>query len=97
MPFPHEAILGRAFTSALVDAYPHHSWPLATRDWGNASTRAEEKALPRMASCGKVSNLVDIKTLTKPEAKAHRGLGTTKARLFIPPMQLAMETEALLR
>ena len=55
MPFPHEAILGRAFTSALVDAYPHHSWPSATRDGGNASPRAEEKALPRIASCGKVS------------------------------------------
>ena len=46
MPFPHEAILGRAFTSALADAYPHHSWPSATRDGGNASPRAEEKALP---------------------------------------------------
>ena len=40
--FPHEAILGRAFSSALGDG-------------GNASPRAEEKALPRIASCGKVS------------------------------------------
>ena len=39
MPFPHEAIVGRAFTSALVDAYPHHSWP----------------SVPRIASGGKVS------------------------------------------
>ena len=32
MPFPHEAILGLGFFSALVDAFHHHSWPLATRD-----------------------------------------------------------------
>ena len=31
MPFPHETILGLGFFSALVDAFPHHSWPLATR------------------------------------------------------------------
>ena len=31
MPFPHEAILGLGFFSALVDAFPHHSWPSATR------------------------------------------------------------------
>ena len=59
MPFPHEAILGRAFTSALVDAHPHG---------GNASPRAEEKALPRIASCGKVSlpklTFENLKSLT---------------------------------
>ena len=32
MPFPHEAILGLGFFSALVDAFHHHSWPSATRD-----------------------------------------------------------------
>ena len=32
MPFPHEAILGLGFFSALVDTFPHHSWPSATRD-----------------------------------------------------------------
>ena len=33
-------------------------WPPATCDGGNASMRAEEKALPRLASCGKVSPLI---------------------------------------
>ena len=32
MPFPHEAILGSDFFSALVDAFLYHSWPSATRD-----------------------------------------------------------------
>ena len=32
MPFPHEANLGLGFFSAQVDAFSHHSWPLATRD-----------------------------------------------------------------
>ena len=32
MPFPHEAILGSNFFSALVDAFLYHSWPSATRD-----------------------------------------------------------------
>ena len=32
MPFPHEAILGSDFLSALVDAFHYHSWPSATRD-----------------------------------------------------------------
>ena len=31
MPFPHEAIVGLGFFSALVDAFHHHSWPLVTR------------------------------------------------------------------
>ena len=32
MPFPHEAILGSNFFSALVDAFLYHSWPSATHD-----------------------------------------------------------------
>ena len=32
MPFPHEAILGSDFFSALVDAFLYHEWPSATRD-----------------------------------------------------------------
>ena len=31
MPFPHEAILGLDFFSALVDAFPYHSWPSAEK------------------------------------------------------------------
>ena len=34
MPFPHEAVLGFNFFSALVDAFPYHSWPSATCDMG---------------------------------------------------------------
>ena len=32
MSLPHEAILGINISSALVDAFLYHSWPLATRD-----------------------------------------------------------------
>ena len=32
MALPHEAILGINISSALVDAFLYHSWPLATRD-----------------------------------------------------------------
>ena len=32
MPFPDEAILGINFFSALVNSFPNHSWPSATRD-----------------------------------------------------------------
>ena len=32
MPFPHEAILVLDSFSPLVDAFPYHSWPAATRD-----------------------------------------------------------------
>ena len=49
MPFPHEAILGLDFFSALVDAFLLR--PLVI--WGNASTCAEKKLNPRIASCGK--------------------------------------------
>ena len=34
MSFPHEAILVFNFFSALVDAFPYHSRPSATRDMG---------------------------------------------------------------
>ena len=30
--FPHEAIRGINFSSAQVDAFPHHEWPKATSD-----------------------------------------------------------------
>ena len=30
--FPHEAIRGINFSSAQVDAFPHHEWPEATSD-----------------------------------------------------------------
>ena len=46
---------GEPFPQHLVMHFPINSWPSATRDGGNASPRAEEKALPRIASCGKVS------------------------------------------
>ena len=36
------------------EPFPQHAlMPSATRDGGNASPSAEEKALPRIASCGK--------------------------------------------
>ena len=38
MPFPDEAILGIYFFSALINSFPNHSWPSATRDiwkWPN--------------------------------------------------------------
>ena len=54
MPFPHEAILGLDFFSALVDAFLQITRglrPLVI--WGNASTCAEKKSNPRIASWGK--------------------------------------------
>ena len=54
MPFPHEAILGLDFFSALVDAFLQITRglrPLVIL--GNASTCAEKKSNPRIASCGK--------------------------------------------
>ena len=53
MPFPHEAILGLDFFSALVDAFlqiTRGRRPLVI--WGNASTCAEKKSTPRIASRG---------------------------------------------
>ena len=37
---------GEPFPQHLVMHFPINSWPSATRDGGNASPRAEEKALP---------------------------------------------------
>ena len=54
MPFPHEAILGLDFFSALVDAFLQITRglrPLVIL--GNASTCAEKKSNPRIASWGK--------------------------------------------
>ena len=54
MPFPHEAILGLDFFSALVDAFLQITCglrPLVIL--GNASTCAEKKSNPRIASWGK--------------------------------------------
>ena len=54
MPFPHEAILGLDFFSALVDAFLQITrglWPLVIL--GNASTCAEKKSNPQIASSGK--------------------------------------------
>ena len=51
MPFPHEAILGLDFFSALVDAFLQITRglrPLVIL--GNASTCAEKKSNPRIAS-----------------------------------------------
>ena len=60
MALPHEAILGINISSALVDAFLYHSWPPATRDEENASTCAEEKLIPRIASCGKVTFSIEL-------------------------------------
>ena len=43
MSFPHEAILVFNFFSALVDAFPYHSWPSATRDMGKCINACCEK------------------------------------------------------
>ena len=43
MSFPHEAILVFNFFSALVDAFPYHSWPSATRDMGKCINACWEK------------------------------------------------------
>ena len=54
MPFPHEAILGLDFFSALVDAFLQITRglrPLVIL--GNASTCAEKKSNPWIASCEK--------------------------------------------
>ena len=54
MPFPHEAILGLDFFSALIDAFLQITRglrPLVIL--GNASTCAEKKSNPRIASWGK--------------------------------------------
>ena len=54
MPFPNEAILGLDFFSALVDAFLQITRglrPLVIL--GNASTCAEKKSNPRIASWGK--------------------------------------------
>ena len=62
MPFPHEAILGLDFFSALVDAFLQITRglrPLVIL--GNASTCAEKKSNPRIASWGK-------DTFPKPKA-----------------------------
>ena len=53
MPFPHEAILGLGFFSALVDTFPHHSWPSATRDGEMHQLVLRKKPNPQIASCGK--------------------------------------------
>ena len=65
MPFPHEAILGLDFFSALVDAFLQITRglrPLVIL--GNASTCAEKKSNPRIASWGKDTfqwNFVNMK------------------------------------
>ena len=59
MPFPHEAILGLDFFSALVDAFLQITCglqPLMILE--NASTCAEEKSNPRIASWGKDTFLI---------------------------------------
>ena len=43
MAFPHEAILVFNFFTALVDAFPYHSWPSATRDMGKCINACCEK------------------------------------------------------
>ena len=48
----------------------------ATRDGGNASPRAEEKALPRIASCGKVS-LPNLTSENLESLKFHYGTDST--------------------
>ena len=54
MPFPHEAILGLDFFSALVDAFLQITRGLRPLVMlGNASTCAEKKSNPRIASWGK--------------------------------------------
>ena len=52
--FPHEAIRGLDFFSAQVDAFPHIMSGRRPRViWRNASTSAEKKSNPRIASWGK--------------------------------------------
>ena len=68
MPFPHEAILGLDFFSALVDAFLQITRglrPLVIL--GNASTCAEKKSNPRIASWGKdtFTYVMPIKKCTK--------------------------------
>ena len=72
MPFPHEAILGLDFFSALVDAFLQITCGLRPlMIWGNASTCAEKKLNPRIASCGKhtyteIYTFIDLNTLLRP-------------------------------
>ena len=52
--FPHEAIRGLDFFSAQVDAFPNiTSGRRPQVIWRNASTSAEKKSNPRIASWGK--------------------------------------------
>ena len=52
--FPHEAIRGLDFFSAQVDAFPNITSGRRPRViWRNASTSAEKKSNPRIASWGK--------------------------------------------
>ena len=52
--FPHEAIWGSDFFSAQVDAFPNITSGQRPRViWRNASTSAEKKSNPRIASWGK--------------------------------------------
>ena len=52
--FPHEAIRGLDFFSAQVDAFPNITSGRRPRViWRNASTSAEKKPNPRIASWGK--------------------------------------------
>ena len=69
MLFPHEVILGINFSSPLVEAFPHITRglrPLVI--WGNASTRGEEKLIPRIASCGKIT-LLELQRLVLEVSK----------------------------
>ena len=73
MPFPHEAILGLDFFSALVDAFLQITRglrPLVIL--GNASTCAEKKSNPRIASWGKDTHCTMLVLITKMAEKHTR-------------------------
>ena len=63
MPFYHEAILVLDFFSPLVDAFLHITRglrPLVI--WGNASPRGGKKSNTRIASCGKPTCRIGLKS-----------------------------------
>ena len=69
MPFPDEAILGINFFSALVNSFPNHSWPSATRDvwkWINLCWEKVDSSncliRKRYIVCEKTKKNVDFNT-----------------------------------
>ena len=81
MPFPHEAILGLDFFSALVDAFLQITRglrPLVIL--GNASTCAEKKSNPRIASWGKDTLCTVTIMLSNKYVGKTLSLGTKGAR-----------------